>query len=123
MSVSVLLSPFMCLDDILLGHLLEKSCSFGWSYIPFVLCLFVFSCFPLWFRGQDFGSDCTSSRSLLTIYFSCQTVVPLLHFIVRQLQENHLPANMPLYMISVDIEDVFDRVPRDVIRSGGQCAT
>ena len=36
-------------------------------------------------------------------------------FIVRQLQEKHLTANKPLYMAFVDLEKVFDRVPRDVI--------
>ena len=36
-------------------------------------------------------------------------------FIVRQLQEKHLAANRPLYMAFVDLEKVFDRVPRDVI--------
>ena len=36
-------------------------------------------------------------------------------FIVRQLQEKHLAANKPLYMAFVDLENAFDRVPRDVI--------
>ena len=36
-------------------------------------------------------------------------------FIVRQLQENHLAANKPLYMAFVDLEKAIDRVPRDVI--------
>ena len=36
-------------------------------------------------------------------------------FIVRQLQEKHLTSNKPLYMAFVDLEKVFDRVPRDVI--------
>ena len=36
-------------------------------------------------------------------------------FIVRQLQENHLAANKPLYIAFVDLEKAFDRVPRDFI--------
>ena len=36
-------------------------------------------------------------------------------FIVRQLQEKHLAANKPLYMAFVNLEKVFDRVPRDFI--------
>ena len=36
-------------------------------------------------------------------------------FIVRQLQEEHLTANKPLYMAFVDLEKAFDRVPLDVI--------
>ena len=36
-------------------------------------------------------------------------------FIVRQLQEKLLAANKPLYMVVVDLEKAFDRVPRDVI--------
>ena len=36
-------------------------------------------------------------------------------FIVRQLQEKHLAANKPLYMAFIDLENAFDRVPRDVI--------
>ena len=36
-------------------------------------------------------------------------------FIVRQLQEKHLAANKPLYMVFIDLEKAFNRVPRDVI--------
>ena len=36
-------------------------------------------------------------------------------FIVHQLQEKHLTANKPVYMAFVDLEKVFDPVPRDVI--------
>ena len=36
-------------------------------------------------------------------------------FVVRQLQEKYLAANKRLYMAFVDLEKVFDRVPRKVI--------
>ena len=36
-------------------------------------------------------------------------------FVVRQLQEKYLAANMRLYMAFVDLEKTFDRVPRKVI--------
>ena len=35
--------------------------------------------------------------------------------LVRQLQEKYIAANKLLYMAFVDLEKVFDRVPRDVI--------
>ena len=37
------------------------------------------------------------------------------NFVVRQLQEKYLAANKRLYMAFVDLEKVFDRVPRKVI--------
>ena len=49
-------------------HLLGKSCSFGQSYVLFVMSICSFGCFPFWFRGQDLGSDCVSFWSLLTFY-------------------------------------------------------
>ena len=36
-------------------------------------------------------------------------------FIFRQLQENHLVAGKPLYLAFIDLENAFDRVPREVI--------
>ena len=36
-------------------------------------------------------------------------------FVVRQLQEKYLAANKRLYMAYVDLEKLFDRVPRKVI--------
>ena len=36
-------------------------------------------------------------------------------FVLRQLQEKYLAANKRLYMAFVDLEKVFDRVPRKVI--------
>ena len=36
-------------------------------------------------------------------------------FIVRQLQEKDLTANKLLYVAFIDLEKVFDPVPRDVI--------
>ena len=42
--------------------LLRMNCSLG---CPFCCCLV--SSFPFGFREQNFGSDCTSSRSLLTL--------------------------------------------------------
>ena len=36
-------------------------------------------------------------------------------FVVRQLQENYLPANKRLYMPFLDREKAFDRVPQKVI--------
>ena len=36
-------------------------------------------------------------------------------FIVCHLHEKHMTANKPIYMISVDMEEAFDQVLRDVI--------
>ena len=36
-------------------------------------------------------------------------------FVVRQLQEKYLAANKRLYMVFVDFEKAFDRVPQKVI--------
>ena len=36
-------------------------------------------------------------------------------FIVHQLQEKHITANKPLSIASVDLEEAFDFVPRDVV--------
>ena len=36
-------------------------------------------------------------------------------FILRQLQEKHLVAGKPLYLAFIDLENAFDRVPREVI--------
>ena len=36
-------------------------------------------------------------------------------FILRQLQEKHLVAGKSLYLASIDLEKVFDRVPGKVI--------
>ena len=47
-----------------------KSSSFGLPYSLCIMTICNFSFFPLLFRGQDFGSDCISSWSLLTFYFS-----------------------------------------------------
>ena len=45
--------------------------------------------------------------------FGCGTTDAI--FIVRQLQEKHLAANKPLYMVFIDLEKAFYHVPRDVI--------
>ena len=44
-----------------------------------------------------------------------QVVVPNMHFTVCHLQKKHMIANKPLYMTSMDLEEAFDQVPRDVI--------
>ena len=45
---------------------LGKSCSFCLPRVPFVNCRqFMYLVFPFWFWGQDIGSDCISSWSLL----------------------------------------------------------
>ena len=36
-------------------------------------------------------------------------------FIVCHLYEKHMTANKPLYMASIDMEEAFDQVLRDVI--------
>ena len=36
-------------------------------------------------------------------------------FIIRQFQEKYLAANKPLYIAFVNLEKVFDRVPRKVL--------
>ena len=43
------------------------------TFISFVKCIMSicsFGYFPFWFRGRDFGSDCTSSCSLLACFTS-----------------------------------------------------
>ena len=35
-----------------------------------IMSVFNFGCFTFWFRGRDFGSDCTSVLSSLTFYYS-----------------------------------------------------
>ena len=56
---------------------LGKSCSFGLPLVPFVnCCQFMYLVnFPFGFLGQDVGSDCISSHSLLIfllfISFQC----------------------------------------------------
>ena len=44
---------------------LGKSCSFSLPRVPFVNCGQFMYLFPFWFWGQDVGSDCISSWSLL----------------------------------------------------------
>ena len=45
---------------------LGKSCSFGLPRVPFInCCQFMYLVISLWFWGQDVGSDCISSWSLL----------------------------------------------------------
>ena len=44
---------------------LGKSCSFCLPRVPFVNCRQFMYLFPFWFWGQDMGSDCISSWSLL----------------------------------------------------------
>ena len=36
-------------------------------------------------------------------------------FIVCHLQEKHITANYPFYMVSIDLEEAIDQVPQDVI--------
>ena len=73
-SVSVPCLPSMCLDDIKLG--IGIPVATFWKRAAHRVCslcvvsLCIFGYYPFWFRGQDFGSDCTSSWSLLTFYFS-----------------------------------------------------
>ena len=38
-----------------------------------------------------------------------------MQFTVCHLQKKHMTANKPLYMTSIDLEEAFDQVPRDVI--------
>ena len=46
---------------------------------------------------------------------SSPVVAPNMHFIVCHLQQKHMTAKKPLYMISIDLEEAFDQVPQDVI--------
>ena len=46
---------------------------------------------------------------------SRQGVVPNMHFTICHLQKKHMTANKPLYMTSIDLEEAFDQIPRDVI--------
>ena len=47
---------------------------------PYILCLFVILVisFSFCFQGQDLGSDCNSSWSLLTFHFCCRSLLPVL---------------------------------------------
>ena len=40
-------------------------------------------------------------------------------FIVCHLQEKHITANYPFYMVSIDLEEAIDQVPQDVIWRAG----
>ena len=59
---------------------LGKSCSFGLPRVPFVnCCQFMYLVIPFWFWGQDVGSDCISSWSLLIFLLRlqcCTTTLP-----------------------------------------------
>ena len=70
MTIFVLFSPSVCLDDIYTGlDLLGESCSFGLPYLHFafwLIMILVISHFG--FQGGTFGSDCISSLSLINFY-------------------------------------------------------
>ena len=40
-------------------------------------------------------------------------------FIVCHLQEKHITANYPFYMVSIDLEEAIDQVPQDIIWRAG----
>ena len=46
---------------------------------------------------------------------SSQVVAQNMHFTVCHLQKKHMTANKPHYMTSIDLEEAFNQVPRDVI--------
>ena len=52
---------------------LGKSCSFGLPRVPVINChqfMYLVISLSVWFLGQDVGSDCTSSLSLLIFLLS-----------------------------------------------------
>ena len=65
----------------------------------------------MWLRDSS-GKEMKSMRRSMT---SRQVVAPNIHFTVGHLQKKHMTANKPLYMTSIDLEEAFDQVPRDVI--------
>ena len=55
-------------------------------------------------------------KSMRCSVTSRQVVVPNMHFSICHLQQKHMTANKPLlFMTSIDLEEAFDQVPRDVI--------
>ena len=54
-------------------------------------------------------------KSMRCSVTSFQVVVPNMHFTICHLQKKHMTANKPLNMTSIDLEEAFDQVPRDVI--------
>ena len=55
--------------SLLIGHLLVKSCSIGWSYVLSVSSLFVILVFiPFSVLGPSLGFVCPSIWSLLTLF-------------------------------------------------------
>ena len=54
-------------------------------------------------------------KSMRCSVTSRQVVAPNMHFSICHLQKKHMTANKPLYMTSIDLDEAFDQVPRDVI--------
>ena len=65
----------------------------------------------MWRRDSS-GKEMKSKRSSVN---SRQVVAPNMHFTVCRLQKKHITANKPLYITSIDLEEAFNQVPRDVI--------
>ena len=120
------------------GHLQQPFCG---SFFPRTPAWNLSATIPL-YKGKGDPLECSSHRTIKLLEHGTKVVERVLEsrlwsqvavddmqfgfmpgkstsdaiFIVRQLQEKHLAESKSLYFAFVDLEKVFDRVPREVVR-------